>query len=137
MQVLTIGQVARQAEVGIETVRFYERQGLLAAPPRGPSGYRQYPPDSVGRLRFIRRAKALGFSLAEIRSLLALHPGSARSCADVSTRVLEKIADIEARIRDLEAVRKGLEELAASCERRKPLAGCPLLEALVTAGEAR
>jgi len=137
MQVFTIGQIAQQAEVGIETVRFYERQGLLAPPPRGTSGYRQYPPDSVQRLRFIRRAKALGFSLAEIRSLLSLHPGSAQSCTDVSCLTRDKIADIDAKIRDLESVRRGLEALAASCERREPLSACPLLAALGAAEESR
>ena len=72
MRALTIGQVARQAGVGVETVRFYERQGLLDAPPRRASGYRQYAPEMVARLQFIRRAKELGFALKEIRELLSL-----------------------------------------------------------------
>ena len=67
MHALTIGQVAREAHVGIDTVRFYEREGLIEEPPRRPSGYRQYPPETVQRVRFIRRAKDLGFTLTEIQ----------------------------------------------------------------------
>jgi MerR family transcriptional regulator, copper efflux regulator len=130
MRSLTIGQMARRAGVGIDTVRFYERQGLLMEPPRRRSGYRDYPAESLDRLCFIRRAKALGFSLREIRELLALHASSAAGCAEAAARAHEKIAAIEAKIRDLEAVRRGLEELAAACERRTIAEGCPLLAAL-------
>jgi MerR family copper efflux transcriptional regulator len=130
MRSLTIGQLAGQAGVGIDTVRYYERQGLLLEPPRRASGYRDYPAESLGRLRFIRRAKALGFSLQEIRELLALHASSAGGCAQAAARAREKIAALEARILDLEAVRLGLEGLAAACERRTTSEACPLLAAL-------
>lgn len=132
---LSIGEVARREGVRVDTVRFYERQGLLPEPPRRASGYRQYPAESLRRLHFIRRAKALGFSLTEIKRLLSLHPTSSQACADVAAQAAEKIADLDARIRDLEAMRQGLVELAASCGRRPPLATCPLLAALGTAGE--
>jgi Hg(II)-responsive transcriptional regulator len=134
---LTIGQMARQAGVGIDTVRFYERQGLLAEPPRRASGYRDYSAESLRRLRFIRRAKALAFSLREIRELLALHASSAAGCAEAATLAREKLAAVEAKIRGLEAVRQGLEELAAACERRTATESCPLLEALLEPAERR
>jgi MerR family copper efflux transcriptional regulator len=130
MPTLTIGEMARQAGVGIDTVRFYERQGLLETPPRRTSGYRAFPAESLQRLRFIRRAKALAFSLREIRELLALHASSAAGCAEAAGRAREKIAIVEAKIRDLDAVRVGLAELAAACERRTPAERCPLLAAL-------
>jgi MerR family copper efflux transcriptional regulator len=135
MPTLTIGQMARQAGVGIDTVRFYERQGLLEEPPRRSSGYRDFPAESLQRLRFIRRAKALAFSLHEIRELLALHASSAAGCAEAATRAREKITAVEAKIRGLEAVRTGLAELAAACERRTTSERCPLLGALLGADE--
>src|SRR5215468_10396737 len=95
MRPLTIGQVARQVGVGVETVRFYERQGLLEQPARRESGYRQYAEDVVARLRFIRRAKELGFSLKEVAELIALDADPATSCGDVKQRAEAKIADIE------------------------------------------
>src|SRR5919199_5139981 len=95
MAALTIGQIARRAGVGVETVRFYERQGLLEEPARKESGYRQYPEDVVARLRFIKRAKELGFSLKEIKELLALRVDPATTCAEVKARAQAKVADIE------------------------------------------
>lgn len=125
-----IGQIARQAGVGVETIRFYERQGLLPEPARRVSGYRQYPEASLERLRFIRRAKTLGFSLAEVRELLALHADSARDCEDVAARIRCKVGEVEARMRDLDALRGALSRLARACEDRAPLEGCPLLKTL-------
>jgi Hg(II)-responsive transcriptional regulator len=132
---LTIGQVARRTGVGVETVRFYERQGLLEEPAREASGYRQYPEDAVARLRFIRRAKELGFTLREIKDLLALRldPGATR--ADVRKRAEAKIADIEARVRDLQRMREALLRLTAACAGHGPVSGCPILEALNRPGE--
>ncbi len=83
MQILTIGKVARRAGVGVETIRFYEREGLITAPSRGVSGYRRYPEETVSRIRFVRRAKALGFSLREVRELLSLRVDPERSSAEV------------------------------------------------------
>src|SRR5438445_10622353 len=90
---LTIGQLARRAGVGIETVRFYERQGLLEEPARKESGYRQYQEDVVARLRFIKRAKELGFSLREIMELLSLRVDPTTRCAEVRSKAAAKISD--------------------------------------------
>jgi len=130
MKPLTIGEVARRAAVGIETVRFYERQGLLEEPPRKDSGYRQYPEDVVARLRFIRRAKELGFSLKEIAELIALRLDPATSCSDIKQRATAKIADIDGRIRDLQGMKKVLVRLSAACKGQGPVSECSILEAL-------
>src|SRR5947208_17062014 len=131
MEILTIGQVARQAGVGVETVRFYEREGLLEEPARRESGYRQYEEGAVFRLRFIRRAKELGFTLREIAELLALRDDPDASRADVRQRAEAKVADIEARIRDLQRMRDALSRLTAACHGEGPATdGCPILEAL-------
>src|SRR5919106_6046 len=98
---MTIGQVAKHAGVGVETVRFYERRGLLDAPPRRASGYRQYSPDVVRRIQFIKRAKDLGFSLREICELLSLRVDPDTTCDEVKQRAEAKIADIKTKLRDL------------------------------------
>ena len=130
MRPLTIGQVARRAGVGVETVRFYERRGLLDEPARGTSGYRHYAEDVVARLRFIRRAKELGFSLKEIKDLLALRVDPATTCAEVKARAEGKIADIEAKIQALRRMKKALHKLTTACSGRGPTSECPILEAL-------
>jgi len=130
MKPLTIGQVARQAGVGVETVRFYERQGLLEEPSRRESGYRQYPGDVVARLRFIKRAKELGFSLKEIKELLALRVDPSTTCAEVRSKATEKITDVEQKIEALQRIRKALVKLTAVCRGRGPTSECPILDAL-------
>lgn len=130
MRPLTIGQVARLADTGVETIRFYEREGLLDQPARRPSGYREYPADVVARLRFIRRAKELGFTLKEIRELLALRHDPDADTAEVKRRAEAKIADIDARIRDLQRARQALVRLAEACPGHGPLLDCPIIEAL-------
>ena len=95
---LTIGALARAAEVGVETIRFYERRGLLAEPPRTAAGYRQYPVNTVDRLRFIRRAQRLGFTLSEISELLELRVDEVAACGTVEVRARDKLADIEGKI---------------------------------------
>jgi len=127
---LTIGQVARRAGLGVETVRYYEREGLLAAPDRRPSGYRAYPEGVVARLRFIRRAKELGFTLREIKDLLELTADPATTRAELRGRAEAKVADVEARIADLTRVRDALRDLASQCDGHGPLDGCPILHAL-------
>jgi MerR family copper efflux transcriptional regulator len=128
---LTIGQVARQAGLGVETIRYYEREGLLPIPNRRPSsGYRQYGPEAVSRLRFIRRAKELGFTLKEIKELLALTADTEATRADVRGRAEAKVADIETRIADLLRVRDALRALTTACDGDGPLDGCPILHAL-------
>ena len=127
---LTIGRLARQAGINLETVRYYERRGLLPKPPRTPSGYRLFPADATKRLRFIRRAQELGFSLKEIRELLALRLSSRTTSAEVRKRAEAKIADIERKIKTLEVMRKSLRKLTNSCAGCEPVSECPILEGL-------
>lgn len=135
MKPLTIGQVARLAGVGVETVRFYERQGLLNEPPRRESGYRQYPGDVVARLRFIKRAKELGFSLKEIKELLALRVDPTTTCTEVRSKAAAKVADIEEKIQALQRIKKALVQLTAVCQGRGPTSECPILKAMEKEGK--
>lgn len=127
---LTIGLLARRAGVGVETVRFYERQGLIEEPPRRQSGYREYDEEVVSRLGFIRRAKELGFTLKEIRELLALRRDPSTPAADVKRRAEAKIADIDAKISALEKMKAALEHLTSACSCSASVGECPLLHAL-------
>ncbi|HEX6037759.1 MerR family DNA-binding protein [Longimicrobium sp.] len=131
----TIGSVAREAGVGIETIRFYEREGLIGKASRTPSGYRQFPDDVIERIRFIQRAKDLGFSLAEIRELLAMRVRSDSECEDVRHRAEAKIANIEAKISDLDRIRRALSELTRACATGRHTDECPILECLSRGGE--
>ncbi|MFP7754556.1 MerR family transcriptional regulator [Thermodesulfobacteriota bacterium B35] len=130
MKTLTIGKVARLAGIGVETIRFYERRGLLPEPPRDGSGYRQYQVDAVVRLRFIRKAKDLGFSLQEIGELLALRQNRDATCGDVRSQAEEKIARIEEKIRDLQRMKEALVGLTCRCRSNGPASECPILNAL-------
>jgi len=126
---LTIGRVAKQADVGIDTIRFYERRGLLPTPQRTESGYRLYPPATVTRLHFIRRAKALGFSLDEIVTLLALQDtGGPKS--EVKAITHRKLEQIEAKITDLARMRDVLRDLDRDCSGAGDVRGCPIIETL-------
>ena len=127
---MTIGTVAEAAEVGRETIRFYEREGLIDEPPRSSGGYRLYPPSVVRRLRFIRRAQELGFTLTEIGELLDLRAENAAACDAVEARARGRLADIEARIRDLERIGDALTRLVKQCAARQPTGECPILEEL-------
>ncbi len=127
---LTIGQLAEQAGVNVQTVCYYERRGLLPQPARTGAGYRQYPPDAADRLRFIRRAQNLGFSLEEIAELLALRVKHASACAAVEARARDKIALVDRKIGELERMKRTLHRLASACEAREPTGDCPILEAL-------
>ena len=130
MNALTIGQVAERAGMGVETVRFYEKQGLVPEPPRTESGYRQYPLDTVARLRFVQRAKAMGFSLREIQELFQLRLDESSSSADVKARTEDKIAQIDAKIRDLRNMRSKLVELTHACDGHSTTEECPIIYAL-------
>jgi len=134
---LTIGKVAHSAGLAIDTVRYYEREGLLEKPARTASGYRHYTPEAVARLRFIRQAKDLGFSLSEIKELLALRVTPGKSCADVKARAEAKIADVEQRVATLMRMKRALAKLASSCSGRGPTSECPILEALESRDLAR
>lgn len=130
MRGMTIGQVAKKGGVNIETVRYYERQGLIPPPPRRESGYREYPEETVKRIRFIKRAQELGFSLREIAELLALRVGPGTTCGEIRKVAEAKIADIEGKIRTLQRMMGVLLKLAAACSGRGPTSECPILEAL-------
>lgn len=128
MSNLSIGQLAERAGVAIDTVRYYERNGLLQPAGRLASGYRRYGEAELKRLRFIRRAKALGFTLEDIRSLLAL--SAERNVAKVKRAAQSKLTDIDARIAELERVRGGLRKLIAACPGHGRAEACPILNAL-------
>jgi MerR family transcriptional regulator, copper efflux regulator len=128
MDSIGIGTLAKRAGVSIDTVRYYERGGLLAPKTRLASGYRRYSEVEVARLRFIRRAQALGFTLKEIQELLAL--SSQRDVARVKRTAQKKLADVEERIASLERVREGLSNLIAACPGHGRAADCPILKAL-------
>ncbi len=127
---LTIGRTARLAEIGIPTMRFYERAGLLPKPTRTAGNYRLYSNEAVTRIRFIRRAQQLGFTLKEIKDLLELRVDRKNSCSDIRHLAGEKVADIEARIRSLQKMRKALLRLAEQCDADGGKSTCPLLDYL-------
>ena len=130
MEQLTVGELARRAHVNRETVRYYERQRLLERASRTISGYRIFYDDALRRLRFIRRAKALGFSLNEIRDLLTLRVKSIGACDRVQERTRAKIADIDKKIDSLQKVKGALCELVDACGRRRKSNECPILDSL-------
>ena len=126
---LTIGRAAKQADVTIDTIRFYERRDLLPKPQRTANGYRLYPPETVSRLHFIRRAKGLGFTLDEIRALLKLQDvGGAK--ADVKALTEHKLEQIEIKITDLQLMRDALRKLNAQCSGTGSVSSCPIIETL-------
>ena len=127
---LRAGQVARQAGVNVETLRFYERKGILPEPPRRSSGYREYPPETVELIRFVKRAQQLGFSLREIHELLDLRKVPRRASRKVPRLVQQKLTEIEHKIRDLQAMHRALGELLCACEDRASSAACPIIESL-------
>src|SRR5919108_6064691 len=130
MKMLSIGQVARRAGVGVETVRFYEREGLLEEPPRRASGYRQYSEQVVTRLHFIKRAQKLGFSLKEISELLLLRVDAQTSCDEVKQRTEAKIAEVERKLVELQRMRQALLQVHSLCTGPGPTGLCPMLDAL-------
>jgi MerR family mercuric resistance operon transcriptional regulator len=137
LEMLTISRLARLGRVNLETVRYYERQGLLPKPPRTASGYRVFPADAARRLRFIKRAQESGFSLAEIRDLLSLRMRAGASRADIRARAQKKVADVNEKIRVLKAIRKTLVALGERCDGCGPLDGCPILDSFDAQIETR
>ena len=127
---LTIGAAAKRAGVAIDTIRYYEREGLLPEPLRRASGYRSYGEGTVAQLRFIRRAKDMGFTLEEVRELLALSADRQRGVKAVKKRAEQRLAAIEPRIAELQRVRDGLEQLVSSCPGHGKPEECPILRAL-------
>ena len=127
---LTIGEVAKQTGIGVETVRFYEKSGLIDEPPRTEAGYRQYPENTASRVRFIRHAKELGFTLTEIKELLNLRLDPTTTCEDVRQVAEEKLRNVRAKIQSLQAIEMALGELIGACAVGGPDGECPILEAL-------
>jgi MerR family mercuric resistance operon transcriptional regulator len=123
-------QVADRAGVNTETLRYYERRGLLPEPPRTPGGYRVYPDSTVLVLRFVKRSQVLGFSLAEVEDLLSLAEGGPESCDAARELAMAHLGDLEGRIAELERMRLALVELVDSCSRPRRDRSCPLLEAI-------
>ncbi len=131
---LTIGRLAAEAGVNVETIRHYQRLGLIEEPPRPARGYRRYPEAAVARIRFIKRAQRLGFTLNEIKGLLSL--GESGQCREVQRLATRKLASIEQRLRDLEAMRKVLANLVVQCESGEGETLCPLVESLIRASDS-
>jgi MerR family mercuric resistance operon transcriptional regulator len=125
---LTIGQVAERAGVNVETIRYYQRRGLLAEPLKPQGGYRRYTPETVKHIRFIKRAQALGFTLEEVASLLTLEEACA--CAETRALAAHKVDLIEQKLNDLSAMRKALASLIRQCDAGKPAKGCPIIQVL-------
>ncbi|MGH9674251.1 MAG: MerR family transcriptional regulator [Bryobacteraceae bacterium] len=130
MNGLTTGEVAKRAGVNLQTIRYYQRRGLLPEPPRSASGYRYFTEDAIRRVRFIKRGQELGFSLDELNDLLALRVRTGATCSDVRQRAEAKIADIDERMRALRTMRTALKRLAENCTGRGPVSECPILESM-------
>jgi MerR family transcriptional regulator, copper efflux regulator len=130
MPQLTIGKLAKRAGVNLETIRYYERQELLPKPPRSQSGYRAFPTQTIERIRFIKQAQELGFSLKEIKELLALRTEPLASGADVRKKVEAKIADIDEKMKTLRTIKKELVQLRMSCDGTSSIGECPILKSI-------
>jgi MerR family mercuric resistance operon transcriptional regulator len=133
---MTIGKLARAAAVGVETVRFYERRGLIQQPPKpNGSGFRIYPEETVHRIRFIRQAQEIGFSLGEIDELLSLRADPSADCAEVRERATTKLEEVDRKMARLERIRAALKELIAACPGRGALWACSIMESLVDSSD--
>jgi len=137
MQTMTIGRLAKEAGVNVDTIRYYERHGLLPRAARRESGYRVYATADVARLSFIRRAKELGFSLTDIGELLSLSEDRHSDMHGVKRKAEDRLADVERKIRELQRVRRGLKTLIAACPGHGELAACPIVAALSTNKDPR
>ena len=132
---MTIGEVAIQAGVNTQTIRFYERKGLVLPDSRSRSGYRKYTDDAVRRVRFIRHAQEIGFSLREIAGLLSLQVTEGSTCTDVRRQAEAKIQEVDAKLLKLRNMRAALVKLVAQCEDELPVTDCPIIEALEEVAE--
>jgi MerR family transcriptional regulator, copper efflux regulator len=132
---MTIGRLAKHVGVNIDTIRYYERNGLLPAPTRRASGYREYAAGDIERLRFIRRAKQLGFTLSEVAELLSLTANRQDDMRGVKRKAEERLEQVESKIAELQRVRRGLKKLIAACPGRGELARCPIVTALSGSGD--
>ncbi len=130
MEIYSIGQLAKKANVNLETIRYYERRGLLPEPPRNKSGHRQYSIKDLRQTEFIKRTQSLGFSLHEISDLLSIRVESGKTCGDVKQRVKAKLIGIEEKIETLQRMKEVLLGLEGNCPGKGPLSECPILETL-------
>jgi MerR family transcriptional regulator, copper efflux regulator len=135
MHYLSIGQLAQRSQVNVETVRYYERRGLIPHPPRRKSGYRIFSPDAIERIRFIKHAQAVGFTLKEIAELLSLRVDPDTTCGDIKKRTETKIDEVQLKIQALQRMKKALIQLKAACRGRGPSSDCPILEILEANGK--
>ena len=126
-------EVAARAEVNVQTLRYYERRGLLPEPERSPSGYRAYRADAVGLVRFIKRAQALGFTLNDVEQLLHLAGGDPAACEEAKATARTRIADLDHRITELIAMRDALTQLVHTCDQPRNRSDCPILKDIETA----
>jgi len=133
---LTVGKVAKATGISIEAIRFYEKQGLLTKVSRTASGYRQYPPETVKRIRFIQHAKDAGFTLGEIGELLQLRQSRRDSCSRIRDRASRKLDDVEQRLQDLSIIRNALSDLVKRCDNNDNMGECPIIEALEYSDES-
>ncbi len=131
---MTRNELARLTDVSGETIRYYEKRGLIPPPERTESGYRIYTPNDVSRVQFIKRAQGLGFSLKEISELLDFRVDDDCSCDEVKERVEEKIHEVEQKLDELTGIKTALARLAMACEARSPTDRCPILQALDDGG---
>lgn len=127
---LNIGEAARQGGVTVETLRYYEQQGLIVSPDRDANGYRKYVPEVVRRIRFIKRAQDVGFTLRDISELLSLKADPGASCSDVRDRAIGKLNEIEEKIEVLSRMRDVLSTWSDACPSKGPVDACPILDAL-------
>jgi len=130
MSMYRIGQLARAVGVSVDTVRYYEREGLLAPRARSAGGYRLFDDGDLGRLRFIRQAKALGFTLDDVAELFALQQGGGPR-ERVRVRAKRRVADLDRRIRELSAIRDALARLVHQCDGTGPLSACPIIDGVL------
>ena len=134
MKTMTISKAATNAGIGVETIRFYERKGLIKQPPKPiDGGFRFYPDETVSRIRFIRQAQEIGFSLREIEELLSLRADPSADCSDVRERAAAKLEEVERKMEQLGRIRSALNELIAACPGRGALRVCSIMESLVAA----
>jgi len=130
MEHLTAGKLAQKAKINIETIRFYERKGLLPKPQRTGSGYRMYSQESAQRIQFIKRSQQLGFSLNEISDLLSLRVDSKKTCGHVKEQTETKLDEIDKKIKSLRHIQKALKNMVKSCQGKGPTSKCPILDEL-------
>jgi MerR family mercuric resistance operon transcriptional regulator len=133
MRTFTIGELAQKCEINLETLRYYERVGIMLPPPRSASGHREYSESSADRLAFIRRAQSLGFTLTEIKELLELRRREDEHCADVVHSIDTKLQEVEKKLSDLRSIRRALTTMKELCQGDCLIGDCPILENLAHA----